>query len=343
MAQLSFLVTVRAVIQETEDTVTLVFERSPYLLDYKAGQFITFIVDIEGEMLRRSYSLATCSDIDRYPAITVKHIAGGKVSNYLNSEVGIGDELEVLPVAGSFVLPDVFPKSYRGVFVAGGSGITPIFSLMKDLLYREEYTEAMLVYASRDEEHIIYADWLRELEDRYGVRVRVVHVLSRASDGWKGMRGRLSSSGLAKLLLGYGLGEDVHYFLCGPQGLMELARDTFRLLGIAESHIHQESFVLKKGEKKVPMVSKVTIHYEGEGYDCEVDAGTTLLDAALDVGVDVPFSCSSGMCNACRARCVEGKVRMVEDEGLTEEEKEEGYVLTCVGYAASERVVLEVD
>lgn len=345
MSQQFFLLTVKAIVEETEDTKTFVFKRSSYLEHYKAGQFITLMIPVGREVLYRSYSLCTSVYTDLLPAITIKRIPGGRVSNYLNDYLQVGDRLEVLPVAGRFVLPEDINQCYSAVFIAGGSGITPIFSMIKALLHMSSDTNVLLIYANRDEKNIIYAKCLQELQAKYALRMQIIQVLSKPSNQWRGLSGRLTGPMLNKLI-----DTNIHakgityYFLCGPEGLMNLAYVTLIERGIGDSHICRERFTISLTEQEVvPVASKLTIYYEGERYVCEMEAEQTLLDVALENGIDIPFSCNSGLCNTCRAKCVKGKVSMLEDEGLTEAEVDQGYVLTCVGRAASDEVVIEVE
>ncbi len=344
MNQKSLLLTVKQVIKETPTTITIVFDVEPYSLKYRAGQFLTLIIPIGNEKFKRSYSLCTSPYTDALPAITIKRVLGGKVSNYLNDYIRVGDKLEVLPPSGNFVLPaDIELLGWVG-FIGGGSGITPLLSMIKAVLYQVPTCKVLLIYASRDEESIIYRKALSDLVDRYGCRIQVVHVLSRPLKTWQGLCGRLSVDvllGLLKEVVG-----DVHshYFFCGPPGLMEMACTLLLDCGVDGKYLHKESFTkLVVPKKSFSSSCKLTIHYEGEKYVCNVAQGDSLLDAALDNGVDIPFSCSSGICNTCRAKCTAGKVRMLEDEGLTEQELAQGYILTCVAHPTTEKVVIEVD
>ncbi len=342
MNQKSLLLTVKQVIKETPTTITIVFDVESYSLKYRAGQFLTLIVPIGNEKFKRSYSLCTSPYTDALPAITVKRVLGGKVSNYLNDYIKARDKLEVLPPSGNFVLPAEVELMSWAVFIGGGSGITPLFSMIKAVLYQVPTCKVLLIYTNRDEESIIYKKALSDLVGRYGCRIQVVHMLSRPLKTWIGLHGRLSADVLLGLLKEVISDMRNHYFLCGPSGLIEMARTLLLDCGVDGKYLHRESFTKPVVPKKSSSC-ELTIHYEGEKNVCNVAQGDSLLDAALDNGVDIPFSCSSGMCNTCRAKCTAGKVRMLEDEGLTEKELEQGYILTCVAHPTTEKVVIEVD
>ncbi|MEM7173856.1 MAG: ferredoxin--NADP reductase [Bacteroidota bacterium] len=341
----SFSLTVKSIVQETQDTITLVFEKSPYLLNYQAGAFITLFIPIGEEVLHRSYSLSTCVATDDFPAITIKRIPKGKVSNYLHDEIKVGDSIKAKGPKGNFVLPKKIRSAYQAVYIAGGSGITPIFSMIKSLLYQHPDSQVFLIYANRNQSNIIYAQALKKLALTYASRIQVVHILSQPTPEWQGLSGRLTSTLIRDLLRDkIMLSRKTDYFLCGPEGLMDVAYATLRGEGVDVGKIHQEKFKVALPKKPSAQQAKsLVIHYEGVAHSCKILPGETILDVALDKGIDIPFSCSSGMCNTCRAKCIKGKVDMLADEGLDEEEREAGYVLTCVGFPATEEVVIEVE
>lgn len=341
---------VKKIIQETPDTITLVLDVPPYSWDYKAGQHITIGVTIAGQRYYRSYSFATSPYQDPQPAITVKRVKGGKVSNYLHGHMQAGSHLDCSGPQGNFTLErKPYEKSYC-CFIAGGSGITPLFSMIKTTLQQNPKAHLQLIYANRDEASIIYQEALASLAQAHPARLTITHVLSQPKHPNKAQKGRLTPSMLRTFLQNNDTSH--HYFLCGPTGLMDLAKATLIALGVDPTHIHSESFIIPT--PKTPPTSLIdqdqlgchaigTIHYQGDTYTCDIAPGETLLDAALDQGIDIPYSCSSGMCNMCRVKCIAGKVHMLEDTGLSEEEKQENYVLTCVGYPASPKVTIAVE
>jgi len=344
MFQKTFFVTVKNIIQETKDTITLIFHPSPHLLSYQAGQFITLNLTLNNELLDRSYSLCTSPQTDPFPAITIKRVQGGKVSNYLNDNIKVGDQLEIKPVAGNFVLPPKQTNPFTAIFIAGGSGITPILSMIKALLYQKNKNTALLIYASRNTENIIYKKTLEVLERLHPSRLKVIHNLSQPHSSWNGLKGRLTIPILKQLIQTNALQQkEVHYFLCGPKGLMELAHDALEELNINPTYVHQERFYTPTKEPIVTQAKTVTFHYQNEKNVCNIAPGQNILDLALENAIDIPFSCNSGTCNSCKAKCIKGKVNMLEDEGLSEEERKQGYVLTCVGFPATPEVELVIE
>lgn len=343
----SLYLTVKEVIQETDDTVSLVFELPDAPLDYEPGQFLTLVVQVNGELLHRAYSLATVPGVDVFPTITIKRVPGGRASNYLNDEISAGSVLEIQKPAGRFTL-SYHPENHRHlIFIGGGSGITPLMSMLKAALHKEPSTVVSLLYSNRDQDSIIYKDELTQLENLYGDRLNVVHVLTRPLAGWEGYTGRITSEGLKEILntLPSFDQNSIEYLVCGPEGLMNVALGTLEEMGVEGDRIHKESFYSStENVAEEPIVEReIMIHFEGETTKVNVGPDETILDAGLDAGIDLPYSCSTGMCNVCVAKCVKGKVHMTEEEGLTDEEVEEGFILTCVAHPLTDDVELDVE
>ncbi|MDZ7607314.1 MAG: ferredoxin--NADP reductase [Cyclobacteriaceae bacterium] len=346
-----FKLTVREVRRETADTSTLIFEKPEKPLHYQPGQFLTLILPVEKKEVRRSYSLSSSPFTDAYPAITVKRVEAGKVSNYLNDHMRPGDVFDVMEPAGHFVPALEENDKKRYIMFAAGSGVTPVFSILKAVLTKEPGSTVKFVYQNRNEENIIFNSELQKLEKEYADRLSIIHVLSRPETGWIGKAGRIDAA-LATQLINELAGSDAtdcNYFLCGPAGFMHSVLDAFTALHIPEDKIHKESFY--SGEEKpkhevaVSVVAQayvVQVQLDGQTYDVEVPPKKTILEAALDQGIDFPFSCQSGLCTACRGKLVAGEVIMEEDEGLTADEKQKGYILNCVSKPKGPGVVVEV-
>lgn len=341
---------IKKIIQETPDTISLVLDVPPYSWDYKAGQHITIGVTIAGERYYRSYSFATSPYQDAQPAITIKRVKGGKVSNYLHDHIQVGSHLDCSGPQGNFTIDSqLYEKSYF-CFIAGGSGITPLFAMIKTTLQQNPKAHLQLIYANKDEFSIIYQKALAKLAQAYPAQLKIIHILSQPKQASKAHKGRLTPGMLRTLL--QNKYTSYHYFLCGPTGLMDLAKATLIAVGVDDKHIHSESFITPTAKSSpVSLIDQDqlgcdaigTIHYQGDIYTCDIAQGETLLDAALDQGIDIPYSCSSGMCNMCRVKCIAGKVHMLEDAGLSEAEKQENYVLTCVGYPATAKVTIAIE
>lgn len=344
---------VREVIRETDEAITIVFEKQFSAFTYKPGQYITLILQVgEGEV-RRAYSLCTTPVTDANPAITVKRVGEGLVSNLLNRPVKPGDEFRALEPMGSFT-PDLDASARRQhVFIGGGSGITPLFSIIKSVLHVEKQSRVVLIYQNRDENSVIFRAAIDELQAQHADRFTVEHILSKPSLDWTGLRGRLDGAMLHRLLHQKVEGHirETQFYLCGPAGLMQTAEDTLFSWKVAGNQIRKESFVAgpAKSTEIVDTAAEphiveqqVSILLDGDEHQVAVPAGKSILQAALDAGLDMPFSCQSGLCTACRGKLLSGKVYMEEDDGLTDAEIAEGYVLNCVGHPLTTDVRIEI-
>jgi ring-1,2-phenylacetyl-CoA epoxidase subunit PaaE len=345
-----FQLKVKEVRKETDDTATLVFESPHKQLDYLPGQFLTLILPIEGEDVRRSYSLCTSPYLNEDPAITVKRVESGVVSNYLNDHMKEGDVFDVMEPAGHFTPQLDVEQSKKYVLFAGGSGITPLMSILKSILVQEPQSHVTLVYQSRNETSIIFKDQLDEIKARHPEQFELIHVLSQPSEGWKGYKGRLDTPMTNDILMDIA-GNKVasrEYFLCGPTGYMDTVFEALIDFEVPEKQIHKESFYSGEPKPKDESVAKtdeeimVTILLDGEEYEVNVPSNKSILDAALDMDIDMPFSCQSGMCTACRGKLLAGNVTMEEEDGLSDEEINEGYVLNCVGHPEGPGVKIEI-
>ncbi|WMJ73440.1 ferredoxin--NADP reductase [Cytophagaceae bacterium ABcell3] len=353
MSNLYFNLKVHKVVQETDEAVTLVFETNQEPLSYKSGQFLTLIVDIEGKKVRRSYSLCSADGIDEYPAVTVKRVSGGLVSNYLADNIKQGDVIEVMQPMGTFCPELDYHKKRDVVLLGAGSGITPLMSIAKSVLAKEPLSSVYLLYGNRNEDSIIFKDKLDEMVKEHEGRFKVVHVLSQPKDTSYKPAGRLNRSLIIKLLESYeGLDmKRADYFICGPEGMMEEAQQALTLLEVAKDKVHQESFVSSDAKEPAGEVVEleqgsaqdVTIFYQGTEYKITVPPEKSILEVALEEDIDLPYSCQSGLCTACLGKCISGKVNLQDSDALSDKELEQGYVLTCVGHPVTRNVVIEID
>lgn len=359
-----FHLTVKEVVRETEDTVTIHFWHPPHAtIPYKAGQFLTLIVTVEGKKLRRAYSMSSSPTKDASIAVTVKRLPNGLVSNYLNDQVKVGDVIEVMEPMGHFVYePQAqktgglsFFKSNKGrhlVFFGAGSGVTPLMSMIKTALPGEPQSKVTLFYGSRTETGIIFRDQLSQLQDQYGDRLEVVHVLSQPQS-WDERTGRINQQAAIRLLDEFGVNaRSAEYYICGPDGMMEEVQNALSILGVSKDQVHKESFapskdthgeVVEEEDDSKLKTRSVTIIYEGAEYKVEVKPHQTILEAGLEMDIDLPYSCQAGMCTACMGRCKSGKVLMDEEDGLSPQEIDAGFVLTCVAHPLTEGVVVEIE
>ena len=339
------------VVQETSDAISIVFEQPNTPISYKSGQFLTLIADINGKEVRRAYSLCSSPFTERNLAVAVKRVEQGIMSNWLAENLKAGDTLKIMEPMGVFTTEYDTANRRHFVMFAGGSGITPMLSIMKSMLTQEPESKVTLVYANRNANSIIFKTALEQLEATYQDRFKTIHVLDAAPEDWQGPAGLLSPEILQPLYDEIPDKEGTTFLLCGPQGMMHTVEAFLETQNVPKDRIMKESFVSDaaaangteaKAAGEGIVTREVTVIYDGEKHKFEVEPSSTILETALDRGIDLPYSCQSGLCTACRGKCLSGKVKLDEEEGLSEEEMAEGYVLTCVGHPLTDDVVIEI-
>lgn len=330
------MATVIDVVRETDTTVSVVFaSASP--LAYRPGQYIQTVFKLGRGRYRRSYSLSSVP-ADDYATITVKHVPGGKISQYITSQLAIGDRFLVSEARGDFLLPDS-RAGRRFVFVAGGSGIAPIMSLVRTLLAMPTPLPVHLLYYTRNGDDIIFRERLEELADAHPhFDLRIAVTGPRA--GWTGAHGPFAIQQV--LDAGH---NDPHalYYLCGPESLIDAAQHGLAEAGIAPARVFMERFATAPGGERPAEGHQATFISRGLLFQrrtrVRTRPGESLLDAAERVGLKVSSNCRNGTCGRCRARLQEGEVAMDEPNSLTLADAQAGRVLTCVSYAATPVVV----
>lgn len=314
---------VRDVVRETADAVTLALhDPSGAAIPFVPGQFFTLLVSIGGETLRRAYS-ASSSHLDASRVtITVKRVAGGRVSSHLVETAAVGMRLQVLGPSGDFTLATDAAAARHVVAIAGGSGITPIMAITRAVLDVEPASRVTLLYGNRDAASIIFG---RELDAlAAGGRLRVQHVLE--SDGGR----RLDAATVAEHL--DGCEDAAAFYICGPEAMMAEARQALVTRGVAADRIREERFSspARRQASVAPSTQPVTIRRGGVSLDVIVRAGDTILDAGLSAGVPLKLSCAMGGCGACAVKLTAGEVAMDEPNCLGDAERASGTVLACV-------------
>lgn len=342
--------TIKKIKKETSQATTIVFERPFPEFNYKPGQYLTLIVPFEGTMVRRTYSLCSSPYRDEDLAITIKKISGGSVSNWIPAILKVGDVVDVMEPMGLFTT-EIDPERKRKIILfAGGSGITPLMSIAKSILFSEPESEVLLIYQSRNQESIIFREELNKMVIDNPARFRIKNILSRPATGWVGLEGRLSESVIKDILSDEDISGDVEFFLCGPAGMMDTVEKTLGAMGIEKGRIKKESFTsgstammeVAENVKDDLIVREVTVLYDGEEYRYKVEPDSTILESGLDQNIDLPFSCQSGMCTTCRGKLISGKVRMEDSDGLSDEELANGYILPCVSHPLTDDVKVEI-
>jgi ring-1,2-phenylacetyl-CoA epoxidase subunit PaaE len=350
--------TVAEVRRETDESVTIRLAVPEALADsyaYHQGQHLILRARLDGEELRRTYSI--CSGVDeRQLRICVKRQPQGRFSTYANERLKAGDVLEVMPPAGRFFTPLDPTARRRYVAFCAGSGITPILSILKTTLTTEPLSRFQLVYGSRNIASIIFREELEDLKNRHMERLALYHVLSREAQDLDILNGRIDAERVRAFSRSLIRPAAVDaFFLCGPAPMIGEAARVLEGEGVDRRRIHFEYFTpegnvpRQVSRAEVPIakrdaVARVAVILEGRRTELELGYfGTSILDAARAAGVDVPFSCKAGVCCTCRARLVEGKVDMAVNYALEDWELEAGYVLTCQSRPLTDRVVVDYD
>ena len=328
------------IVQETPDTRTFMLQNTRNEpLPYQAGQFLTFVFEVSGQEVRRSFSLSSAPETDSLLAITVRRIPNGEVTRLLFDHYQPGDLLFAMPPSGRFTL-DTDPDQERDIFLIGaGSGITPLFSLLKKGLYTEKKSHITLIYSNRNEKTAIFFDAINQLATQHTDRFTPIHLLSNPAPAYHHLRGRLNKDLLQQLTTQnrHFQEKDALFYLCGPGDFMRNATIALVAAGYHKTQIKTEAYVIK------PVISlsvdtspkRVRLVFRSLEYDLTLH-GESILQAALNAGIRLPYSCRGGRCSACVAVCKSGKVTMQVNEVLTDRDLAEGYILTCTGHPESE-------
>ena len=348
--------TVKHIKKETADCVSISFNIPETLMPvfaYREGQNITIKTAIGGEEVRRSYSVCTAPHENEL-RVAVKKLKGGLFSSFANDVLKTGDTLEVLPPTGKFNAK-LHPGKQAGYLaIAAGSGITPVLSIIKHTLNTQPESSFTLIYGNRDRNSIIFFEELEGLKNKYIQRFNFINILSREKTDTDIFFGRITAQKLDLLskLVPYNSFDEI--YLCGPEEMVFTSSNYFKHLGIKEEKIHFELFTTP-GQKKTDAsakiteensgpASEVTIKLDGRSIDFKLGYNSSsLLDAALHQGADLPYACKGGVCATCRAKLVEGKVDMDINYALEKEELEQGFILTCQSHPRSEKLVVDFD
>ena len=350
---------ISAVRRETADAVSFALAVPESLTDayrYRAGQHLVVRAVLDGEEVRRTYSISS-DPLDNELWITVKRVDGGLFSSHAHASLAQGTALEVMPPAGRFVAPDDGEDGRAYLGIVAGSGITPVMGLIRHLLAREPNSRFTLIYGNRSIDSIIFRQALDDLKDSYLGRLAVLHVLSRDTEADVPLlSGRIDGDKIRQLLPLVGPPGDIdHVYLCGPGDLIKDARKTLLSVGVTPDRIHSEYFRAgsEPNQRRTPPPQSIDVArtagaeviavVDGGRHTFRVPEGRLVVDAALAAGIRVPYSCKGGMCCTCRAKLVEGEVTMLRNFSLEPWEIEAGFVLTCQAQPKSDRVVLDYD
>lgn len=342
------------VTRETADAVSIGFFVPPELREeyrYKHGQYLTLRFHFDGEDIRRSYSICSAPHEFNELRVAVKKVKGGRVSTFINENTAQGDMIEVMTPMGTFtsILNPAHKKNY--VLFAGGSGITPMLSILKTVLFAEPQSVITLLYANNDKESIIFHEAITEIAIANKERFKVYHVLSIAPPSHPELlTGIMTKEKVLALIENYVDNTSANeFFICGPTPMMDNVMSSLRENKIDEDSIHIEYFAAptntQKVENKVALIDNAhaTIIKDGDEYEIEMQPGETVLEAAIRKGLDAPFSCQSGTCATCRAKLLEGSVDMKTSFALTKHDLEAGFILTCQARPTTDTLIVDYD
>lgn len=343
--------------RETRDSVSLAFAIPAGLEDsfrFHQGQYLTLRTELDGEEVRRSYSICTGIN-DGEIRVAIKKVAGGRFSTFANEQLQVGDRLEVMPPMGSFYTELDPQRAGHYLLVAAGSGITPILSIVKSILEVEPLSRVTLLYGNRATSSTMFREQLEDLKNDWMGRLNLIFVFSREQQDIDLYNGHIDADKCRQLFSRW---IDVPRldaaFICGPQGMTETVRDSLREFGLAGERIHFELFAAAGNEQKraeraeaaarSTSLAAITVIRDGHAISFDLAQNTTnILDAGNQHGADLPYSCKAGVCSTCKCKVVEGEVEMDVNTALEDYEVEAGYVLSCQSYPVSDRVVLDFD
>jgi ferredoxin-NADP reductase len=337
--------TITAIREEVPGFKTVAFAGGHGIL-FKAGQYLT-LLHPRNENLRRSYSITASPVLEESLSIGVKRIANGSFSRWLVDEAQPGDFLKTIGAGGLFVLPEEIAEYRQLFFFAAGSGITPVFSIIKTALHRFAHLSLVLIYSNAAPSKTIFRKELQELEKKFHPRLQIVFLFSNAMQLDKA---RLHRDLLLQLVSSLSVGVPGRnlYYVCGPEAYMRLCSYTLQENGIPKDHIKKENFVTENFKPRLVTppdqeTRMAAIRYGSRLYTIPVLYPLSILDAALQQGLQLPYSCKAGRCGNCVARCTQGQVWHSYNEVLTEKDRAKGLILTCVAHPVGGDVTLTVD
>lgn len=322
--------------------------------DFTQGQYLTFRRDFDGEELRRSYSICAGKE-EGILQVGIKRVDGGAFSTWANTELKAGDTLQAMPPMGTFFTPldATAEKAYLGF--AGGSGITPVLSILKTTLAAEPNSTFTLVYANKGVNTIMFREELEDLKNLYMGRFNVIHILESDAQEIDLFTGLVTEEKCAQLFESWIDIKNVDTaFICGPEPMMLGIASALRNAGLSDDQIKFELFASAqpgRAKRKANAAdaassanqTSAAITLDGATQTIQMGKDTTILDAALENAMDAPYACKAGVCSTCRCKVLEGEVEMVTNHALEDYEVEKGYVLSCQAYPVTDKVVVDYD
>jgi len=340
---------------ETRDAIVVTFDVPEALAEqfhYQPGQHLTLRTTIDGEDVRRSYSICSAAQ-DRKLRIAIKRVPGGLFSNWANGQLLAGRVVEVMPPTGHFNVPLAAENRRHYLAVAAGSGITPILSIVKSVLLTEPQSRVTLVYGNRSSSSVIFKEELEDLKDLYRERLNLVFVLSREQQDIELFNGRIDRAKCDLLFTKWIDPADVDYaFICGPHGMMQDVSASLQAHGVPPSHIKTELFATSLPKVQRPQTThhalgrdecEVTVIQDGRTRQFTMKKAENVLEAGLAQGLELPYSCKGGVCSTCRCKVVNGDVDMDANFALEDYEIARGFRLMCQSYPVTDKLVIDFD
>ncbi|MBL0328786.1 MAG: 2Fe-2S iron-sulfur cluster binding domain-containing protein [Bacteroidetes bacterium] len=342
------------VVRETADAVSVAFEVPANLKQdykYKQGQYLTLKFNIKGEELRRSYSICSSPVDENELRVAVKKVKDGRVSTFINDTIKVGDVVEVMLPMGNFFTEMNAANKKNYILFGGGSGITPMLSILKTVLKSEPNSRITLFYGNNDESSIIFKKQIEQLAVSNSDRLNVVHVLNTPPTGHpEKLKGMMTKEKNIELVKDYvDVAADNEYFICGPGPMMENVVNALKELKINETTVHIEYFTAPvnadeiKPSGNTATGASATIIIDGDEHPVVLEENETILEAAIRIGLDAPYACQGGSCCTCRALLEDGKVEMAVNYALSASEVKQGFILTCQSRPTTDKVVVNYD
>jgi ferredoxin-NADP reductase len=334
------------IIAETADTKSFVLKCNEGDIEYKAGQFLTFVFRKRtGEEARRSYSISSSPELNDPLTVTVKRIANGEYSRFLHDQIIVGDELQTIGASGFFILPENADEFRKIIFMAAGSGITPVFALIKTILRLHPSINVLLIYSNTSRHNSIFVSQLHELQSKYSGRLSIEFLFSRSADAFSS---RLTSESLEMFMRLHQISytDGSLFYVCGPADYMRMIIYRLTTLGVEPGRIKKEIFHIQHPKvRPEPPDTKphtVLLMRNNEQFSFNVQYPLTILQAAKLLDIHIPYSCENGQCGTCMAKCLHGTVWMAQNEVLLDEEIRNGIILTCTGYPVNGDVIIKI-
>lgn len=337
-----YLLTVSAILKEANDAFTIQFSDVPAIFrDFSAGQHLTLKVNINSEILYRTFSIASIPNSDNLLSLTIKKIKGGKVTNYLAEQLKVGDSLEVAAPSGQFYLIPEPANQKHYVMIAGGSGITPIYSMIGTILKFEPKSKIKLLYANKTSTSSIFKEKIEQWAKEFPNQLEVKYFLSQEENPKNACKGHITRISLEEVLMKSDKNK-LDFYLCGPEIMTNKLIEDLIYLGIEKDKVHRELFLIQaQTQENATQKAQVTAKIFDQSYEFETVEGKTILQSALDQNIPLPFSCQSGLCGMCKMKCTEGKVTIRNNQALSESDIKAGFILTCQSLPLTNKIKIK--